>query len=216
LVGSFGIDIHHLRKAGMARADVVLDVQVLQTVSLVAHVLLLALAALAVRGLAWPAWHFERPQYVLAGALGLLLLSGLNRAGRRFRALPVRPGLAGLRGLRRVATTPREVLELLGGTLVLTAANVAALVLVLDAFGVALPVSQVLLAYLVAVTLGALSPTPGGVGAVEASLVLLFVVAGVDPGAAVCATLAFRLLTFWLPMLPGWRATRSLRRTGAL
>jgi hypothetical protein len=216
LVGSFGIDIHHLRKAGIPRSEVVLDVQVLQTVSLVVHVVLLALTALAVRGLAWPAWHLERPQYVLAGVLGLLLLSGLNRAGRRWRALPVRPGLAGLRGLRRVASTPRQALELFGGTLLLTAANVAALLLVLDAFGVALPVTQVLLAYLVAVALGALSPTPGGVGVVESALVLLLVVAGVDPGAAVCATLAFRLLTFWLPMLAGWRATRSLRQAGAL
>jgi len=33
---------------------------------------------------------------------------------------------------------------------------------------------------------------------------------------AVCAVLTFRVLTAWLPLLPGWRASRSLHRSGAL
>jgi uncharacterized membrane protein YbhN (UPF0104 family) len=40
--------------------------------------------------------------------------------------------------------------------------------------------------------------------------------AGIDAGIAISATLIFRLLTFWLPTLPGWLALRNLQRTGDL
>jgi hypothetical protein len=35
--------------------------------------------------------------------------------------------------------------------------------------------------------------------------------AGVDPGAAIVATLSARLVLFWLPMLPAIAASRRLR-----
>jgi uncharacterized membrane protein YbhN (UPF0104 family) len=35
-------------------------------------------------------------------------------------------------------------------------------------------------------------------------------------GLAVAGMLAFRLLTFWLPILPGWVAYRALRADGTI
>ena len=51
---------------------------------------------------------------------------------------------------------------------------------------------------------GRVSPTPGGLGAVEAALVSGLTGYGMPDGKAVAAVLTFRLFTFWLPMLPGW------------
>jgi uncharacterized membrane protein YbhN (UPF0104 family) len=39
---------------------------------------------------------------------------------------------------------------------------------------------------------------------------------GAAAGPAVAGVLAFRLLTFWLPILPGWLAYRALRATGTI
>src|SRR5512140_1493572 len=45
--------------------------------------------------------------------------------------------------------------------------------------------------------------TPGGLGIVEASLSGLLILAGVRPGYAVLATLAYRIASYLLPLLAG-------------
>jgi uncharacterized protein (TIRG00374 family) len=61
----------------------------------------------------------------------------------------------------------------------------------------------VLLAYSSAGIIALLPVTPGGLGIVEASLSGLLVLAGVDAGKAVVATLAYRLAQYWLPTIAG-------------
>jgi uncharacterized protein (TIRG00374 family) len=63
--------------------------------------------------------------------------------------------------------------------------------------------SLVLLAYVAGSFLGMIPLTPGGLGFVEAGLTGLLVVAGVDAGPAAAATLAYRLVSFWLPLPAG-------------
>lgn len=72
--------------------------------------------------------------------------------------------------------------------------------------------SLVLLAYAVAGVIGMIPITPGGLGIVEASLSGLLVLAGVDSGAAVLATLGYRIASYWLPMLAGPFAYVAFRR----
>jgi hypothetical protein len=63
--------------------------------------------------------------------------------------------------------------------------------------------SLVLLAY-AATGIVALFPlTPGGLGIIEASLSGLLILAGVHAGDAVLATLAYRIASYWLPLLAG-------------
>ena len=63
--------------------------------------------------------------------------------------------------------------------------------------------SLVLLAYAVAGVIGLIPITPGGIGIVEASLSGFLVLAGLDGAEAVLATLAYRLASYWIPMLTG-------------
>jgi uncharacterized membrane protein YbhN (UPF0104 family) len=51
---------------------------------------------------------------------------------------------------------------------------------------------------------------------VEAAYVFGLTAAGIELGVAVSATLLFRLLTFWLPTLPGYWCFNWLQRVNAL
>jgi uncharacterized protein (TIRG00374 family) len=72
--------------------------------------------------------------------------------------------------------------------------------------------STVLLAFCAAQFLGTLPLTPGGLGFVEAGLTGTLAFAGVPAGAAVVATLAYRLVSFWLPIPAGGVAAILHRR----
>ena len=63
--------------------------------------------------------------------------------------------------------------------------------------------SLVLLAYAVAGLLALIPITPGGLGIVEAGLSALLILAGVPGVDAVIATLAYRIISYWLPILVG-------------
>jgi uncharacterized protein (TIRG00374 family) len=63
--------------------------------------------------------------------------------------------------------------------------------------------SLVLLAYAATGIIALVPITPGGLGIVEASLSGLLVLAGVPGGQALVATLAYRLASYWLPLLAG-------------
>jgi glycosyltransferase 2 family protein len=81
---------------------------------------------------------------------------------------------------------------------------IAALAACVAAFGGGLSLPQIGAAYLVAAAVGSVAPTPGGLGAVEATLQVALTGYGMAEGQALATVLTFRLLTFWLPILPGW------------
>jgi uncharacterized protein (TIRG00374 family) len=70
----------------------------------------------------------------------------------------------------------------------------------------------VLLAYAAGAVLVMIPITPGGLGFVEAGLTGVLTIAGVAPGDAVLATLAYRLVSFWLPLPTGLGAYAVFRR----
>jgi uncharacterized protein (TIRG00374 family) len=72
--------------------------------------------------------------------------------------------------------------------------------------------SLVLLAYAVSGVIGLVPITPGGLGIIEATLSAMLVLAGVHPGDAVLATLAYRVASYWLPLLAGPIAYVLFRR----
>jgi uncharacterized protein (TIRG00374 family) len=86
------------------------------------------------------------------------------------------------------------------------------LIAALYAVGASPRASLVLLAFCAAQLLGTLPLTPGGLGFVEAGLTGTLALAGVGGGAAVVATLAYRLVSFWLPIPAGAVAAIVHRR----
>jgi uncharacterized protein (TIRG00374 family) len=87
-----------------------------------------------------------------------------------------------------------------------------ALVACLRAVGAEPRPSLVLLAFVAASFLAMIPLTPGGLGFVEAGLTGMLALADVAASAAVVATLAYRLVSFWLPIPAGALAYGLFRR----
>jgi len=87
-----------------------------------------------------------------------------------------------------------------------------ALLAALAATGAHPRASLVLIAYVVAALLGMVPITPGGLGFVEVGLVATLGLAGVGAAEATLATLAYRLVSFWMPIPAGGVAYVLYRR----
>lgn len=86
-----------------------------------------------------------------------------------------------------------------------------ALIAALYAVGAEPRLSLVLLAYAAAAVLGMVPFTPGGVGFVEVGLYSGLIITGIGAGDAALATIAYRMVSLWLPVLVGpwaWVAFR--------
>ena len=95
-------------------------------------------------------------------------------------------------------------------------AHAVALTACLAAVGGHLALSDALLVYLAGSAFGAVAPAPAGIGAVEAALIAGVGHLGVHPAVAVAGVLSYRLVTYWLPVLPGLACAASLRRRHAI
>ncbi|HEX2102120.1 MAG TPA: lysylphosphatidylglycerol synthase transmembrane domain-containing protein [Solirubrobacteraceae bacterium] len=79
------------------------------------------------------------------------------------------------------------------------------------AFGASVPLTVVLMGYLIG-QLGGLLPIPGGVGGIDGGLIGTLIVYGAPAAATAAAVLAYRAILFWLPLLIGGIAFAALRR----
>jgi uncharacterized membrane protein YbhN (UPF0104 family) len=108
---------------------------------------------------------------------------------------------------RSVHRRPARAFALWGGAIAFPALQACGLVAVCAALDLPVPMAHVAVAYLAASVLAAAIPAPGGIGSVDAALVVALVVALVTAGApmagATSAVLAFRIVTVWLPLVPG-------------
>ena len=120
------------------------------------------------------------------------------------------------KALAEVARRPARLLELLGGSAIVTGSYLLAFVASVHAFGGGITFAQTGLVYLAASVVASAAPTPGGLGAAEAAYAAGLTAAGLDQPAALSAVFLFRGATFWLPILPGWLTLHMLRRRGAL
>ncbi|MFC4466575.1 YbhN family protein [Streptomyces xiangluensis] len=104
---------------------------------------------------------------------------------------------------RSVHTRPARALALWGGSFSFPILQAAGLVAVGLALGLPVSPLHIVVAYLAATVAVALIPTPGGIGSVEAALIVALVAAGGPAAVATAVVLAYRIITVWLPLLPG-------------
>lgn len=152
----------------------------------------------------------------VAGVGGVLLASdrALALVGRiveraRNRILRRRPPLQDLP--QRFVSERNRALEVIGprarealmASVLRWLLDYCALLLALAAVGAEPRPSLVLLAFAGAQVLAMIPVTPGGLGFVEAGLTGLLALAGVNGADAALATLAYRLVSYWLPLPAG-------------
>jgi len=79
------------------------------------------------------------------------------------------------------------------------------------AVGVTVPLTTILMGYLIG-QIGGLLPLPGGVGGIDGGLIGTLIVYGAPAAATTAAVLLYRVVLFWIPLLTGAVAFWSLRR----
>ncbi|GHJ35982.1 lysylphosphatidylglycerol synthase transmembrane domain-containing protein [Streptomyces sp. TS71-3] len=118
--------------------------------------------------------------------------------------------------VRRLHTRPARVLALWGGALAFPLLQASVVASVAASLHLPLPWLDVVLAYLVANVVGGAVPSPGGLGSVDAALVLTLTIFGAPAPLAAATVIGFRVLTVWLPLLPGALTLTALVRNKVL
>jgi hypothetical protein len=84
--------------------------------------------------------------------------------------------------------------------------------LVAQSFGLHINFGVLVAAYSVSILFFVVSPTPGGLGFVEGTLIIVLTTLNVRADQATVVTLAYRGITFWLPFILGFVALRWFRK----
>lgn len=116
----------------------------------------------------------------------------------RIRA-SVREALAGIRSLHSV----QQMGKVAAGSVAMSIVAAFVLYASIQAVHAELTYIIVLVIFIATLLVSELAPTPGGIGATEATLILGLSSAGLTVEQSVAATLIFRFISFLLPMIPG-------------
>ncbi|MFI1414659.1 YbhN family protein [Streptomyces sp. NPDC020707] len=147
----------------------------------------------------------ERTMALVAGSVAAgfgtaALLVTTVRPLRRPALDCVRTALTDVRLLHR---RPARIIALWGGAAATPLLQGSVIATVGFSLGLPLSWTQVVLALLLASTAVGAVPAPGGIGPVDAALVFTMVAFGAPVGTAAATVVGYRVLTVWLPLLPG-------------
>jgi len=220
-VGGVALNTRFLQRQGVRPGLAVASVGASQLFGLGCHILMLLSFGYLTGTEKTPSLSPSRT--VIAGLLTVAVLVLVVTSVpflRKFVVTRVRSLFAGVvPRMLDVLQRPQKLVTGIGGMLLLTACFVMCLDASIRAFGqegTSLSIASVAVVFLAGNALGSAAPTPGGVGAVEATLTVGLIAVGLPKEVAAPAVLLFRLLTLWLPVLPGWLAFNQLSRKGAL
>jgi uncharacterized protein (TIRG00374 family) len=153
---------------------------------------------------------------ILAIVVLVALAVGLALAVPRLRRLAsekVRPRVRAIWGnLKQVARSPRKLVLLTGGSFAQELVVAMALSVSLRAFDDHLRLPTLIVVITLAAIIGGVSPSPGGMGVVEAGMILGLTAAGVSESDATAAVFIQRLFTSYLPPIWGWITLVWMRR----
>ncbi|GAA3075789.1 lysylphosphatidylglycerol synthase domain-containing protein [Streptomyces roseofulvus] len=221
-VGGVALNTRFLQRAGVRPGLAVASVGASQLFGLGAHILLLLLFGYLTG--TEKSQSFTPSRTVIAGLLTVAVLVLVMTAipfMRKFVSTRLRSLFAGVvPRMLDVLQRPMKLATGIGGMLLLTGAFVLCLDASIRAFGhghVSYSFASVAVVFLAGNALGSAAPTPGGVGAVEGALIGGLVTVGEVPiDVATPAVLLYRLLTLWIPVLPGWICFNWLTKRQAL
>ncbi|MCZ4512256.1 flippase-like domain-containing protein [Streptomyces sp. ActVer] len=221
-VGGVALNTRFLQRSGVRPGLAVASVGASQLFGLGCHILMLLSFGYLTGTEKTPSLSPSRT--VIAGLLTVAVLVLVVTSVpflRKFVVTRVRSLFAGVvPRMLDVLQRPQKLLTGIGGMLLLTASFVMCLDASVRAFGTegmpSVSIASVAVVFLAGNALGSAAPTPGGVGAVEATLTVGLIAVGLPSEVAAPAVLLYRLLTLWLPVLPGWLFFNHLTRKGAL
>jgi glycosyltransferase 2 family protein len=153
---------------------------------------------------------------ILAVVVLVTLIAGLALAVPRLRRLAadkLRPKARDVWGnLKRIVSSPRKLVLLVGGSFAQELFVAMALSVSLRAFGDHLRLPTLIVVITLAAMIGGIAPSPGGMGVVEAGMILGLTAAGVSEADATAAVFIQRLFSSYLPPIWGWMTLVWMRK----
>jgi Mg2+-importing ATPase len=208
----------YFEQRGMTRPAVMAGVVVNLTSYFAAYVVLL-LPALLMLPLAGPARTTVTVASIVFSVMSFaLLLALLMLPGRMHRAIERLSGMRPLQTLARwleqadvrLVRRPRLLFATCLAQAAIMLLDAATVWVLIAALGGRAPASAVFSSFMISNLFRTLGVLPGGLGTFETSSVLTLQLVGVPLPVALSATLLFRGLSFWLPMIPGVWLARQL------
>ncbi|HVV67216.1 MAG TPA: YbhN family protein [Candidatus Saccharimonadales bacterium] len=215
-IGGIGVNYAYLRKSRHSTAEAASVVAVNNTLGIVGHLLILAvlllvsfkslpsphlyhikdvrifIAIAAVAVLAWSVFYYQHKQRI-------------RRAAELF-----------IRQVLLYRKRPRRLSAALACSICLTLCNVLSLWFCVLALHASIPFAAILIVFSFGIILGTATPTPGGLGGIEAGLVAGLVIYHIDGATALAIVLTYRLVSYWLPLFIGAGAFILSERLGYL
>lgn len=211
-LGGLTLSVQYLRRSGYSLPQALAIAGANNSLGFIGHGLLLVVAVMTSGGALLHELHLPvvpHAGYIAAGVTAVIAVNLLAFSRLRHYLFRLTTDILG-----HVAAYRRYPARLFGALLCsvgLTLGYALALYACAQAVGIALSWGTVFVIFTVGIAATAITPTPGGVGGAEAGLVAGMAAYGVDVSLALAATLLYRLLTYWLPILPGFLVLLSIR-----
>jgi undecaprenyl-diphosphatase len=219
-VGGMATNVRYLEAEGTSRPAAIAAVGLNSVAGFIVHLVGL-LAIVPLLGAEGTHLHFSGPDLgdnfpYLVAVIAILVTAGMIRWARLLVQRFAEPLRSAASALVAVIRRPLRAAAVFGGSAGLTLCYALALAACTRAFGIGLDLPVIIAVFLGGAALGSVSVTPGGLGALEGALVAGLTAAGAPSGPAIAAVLTYRLITYWLPVIPGFIAFRLLRRSGSI
>jgi len=219
-VGGVATNLRFLQKAGLETPVAAAGVGISSVAGFVVHLVMLLVFVAWTSNTAVSTFHLPSASTVAVVLTVVFLVAALVfvvpwvRRVFMKRVWPMVQQAAG--GVWTVVRSPSRIAMVFGGSLLTTWAYIFALYASVEAFGGGLGFAAVGVAFLAGSAAAQVAPTPGGVGAAEVAFIAVLTAFGLPAKIATPAVFLYRIVTFWLPVIPGWLAFHDMERKGAL
>jgi uncharacterized protein (TIRG00374 family) len=213
-IGGLTINVQYLRRVKHTLAEALSIAGTNNTLGMAGHALLLIAVVIWSRGEVFSRIHLPHlfaNEWLIIGGVIVVIVANLV-VFKRLRNYIYKLGDDILANLLKYRAHPLRFFGALLCSILLTSLNVGILYFCCQAIGIHLVVWDIFAAFTVGILAGTATPTPGGLGGVEAGLMAGLVSYGAAAPGALAAALLYRLLTFWLPLLPGLAVFLAIRK----
>jgi uncharacterized membrane protein YbhN (UPF0104 family) len=206
-IGAHAVTVRFLLRQGVPLPRATASIALYSLVRAVAKTPLVLIFVLAAPAAAPPARLLPEGRTLVLAAVGLLLAPAAAAALYVLVRPLRRPALdfvrTALTDARRLHTRPSRFLPLWGGAVAAPLIQASVVASVGTALDLPLSWPQLLFAFLAASTAAGAVPAPGGIGPVDAALVFTLAGYGASLPLATATVIGYRVLTVWVPLLPG-------------
>jgi uncharacterized protein (TIRG00374 family) len=209
--GSIGIHALFLTRRNHSGAEAAAVVSMNNLIGFAEHITLLLLLLALIGNDGSIGWKFAIPNIAVWAFAVICIIIACGSAIPKIRGVVTGFWRKFAHSFAQYRKRPKRLFLALLAAIGVTLTNFVIFLIAAHAFHIDIGIAALFLAFTLGVLVGATLPTPGGLGGVEAGLVAGLVARGVDPTPALAAAIAFRLITYWLPLLVGTPAFFAAR-----